>query len=398
MSDYTFKDTEATRKIFSLKKRIRAVAGGTAASKTISILFWIIDYCQSSHNKTVDVMSESYPHLEGGAIKDFQEIMKDRGYWDGNRWNSTKHYYTFETGTVLKFISVDRLGKAHGPRRDGLFINECNNIPYNIYEQLEVRTREFVWLDWNPMNEFWWYTDELNRLSREDYEFITLTYLDCLEVLPENIVRSIESRRSNKNWWRVYGLGQLGEVEGRIYTGWEVIDEIPHYARLEKYGLDFGYTNDPSAGIAIYKADMGYIFDEILYQKGMSNKDIADVFMSNFPALVIADSAEPKSIAEIASYGIKIVGAQKGKDSINHGIQYIQQQKIAVTRRSVNLLKEYRNYMWLTDKDGKVINVPQDFMNHCMDAIRYGMGTQRKVVVTPTSVGGVKPLYPGMPG
>ncbi len=131
--EFNFHDTEATKKIFSLTKRIRAICGGTSASKTISILVWIIDYCQSRNNRRFDIMSESYPHLEDGTIKDFKSIMIDRGYWDDNRWNDTKHIYKFETGTVLKFISIDKLGKAHGPRRDGLFMNECNNIDYKIY-------------------------------------------------------------------------------------------------------------------------------------------------------------------------------------------------------------------------------------------------------------------------
>src|ERR1051325_2952507 len=143
---FNFTDTTATKKIFSLKKRIRAVAGGTAASKTVSILFWLIDYCQTkqSRAKICHVVSESFPHLESGSMLDFQSIMKDRGYWNDARWHDTKHEYTFETGNKLRFTSVDTYGKAHGPRRDVLFVNECNNLDYNIVDQLITRTREIV--------------------------------------------------------------------------------------------------------------------------------------------------------------------------------------------------------------------------------------------------------------
>ena len=149
-----FKDTTATKKIFQLKQRIRAVCGGTSASKTISILVWCIDYSQSTENQITSVVSESYPHLEKGAMLDFEHIMKDRGYWDDKRWNGTKHVYTFETGSKVEFLAVDTYGKAHGPRRDNLFLNECNNLSYAIVDQLIIRTRNIVWMDWNPTNEF----------------------------------------------------------------------------------------------------------------------------------------------------------------------------------------------------------------------------------------------------
>lgn len=369
-NSFSFRDTDATRKIFSLKKRIRAVCGGTSASKTISILVWIIDYCQSNKNKKVDIMSESYPHLEDGAIKDFKAIMIDRGYWNDDCWNDTKHTYTFETKTVLKFISIDKLGKAHGPRRDVLFINEANNIKYSIYEQLEVRTKEVIWIDWNPSVEYWYYTEIKGKI---DHDFITLTYLDCLDVLDKRIVESIESKKSNKNWWLVYGLGQLGEVEGRIYKDWVIVDEIPHEAKLERYGLDFGYSNDPTAIVAVYKYNGGFILDEITFLSGLKNNQIADILKNQPMSLVIADSSEPKSIDEIAAYGIGILPCIKGPGSVNKGIDWVQQQRISVTKRSINIIKEYRNYMWKTDRDGKIINDPDAGFDHSMDALRYAI-------------------------
>ena len=374
---FSFVDTAATRKIFDLKKRICAVAGGTSASKTISILVWLIDYCQcvENINKLCTVVSESYPHLEKGAMLDFHNIMRDRGYWKEECWHSTKHIYTFETGNKLEFFSVDTYGKAHGPRRDVLFINECNNLEYKIADQLITRTREVVWLDWNPSEEFWFYTEMLpNR--RDDIDFITLTYLDN-EGLDETTKQEIESHKTNKLWWTVYGEGKLGVVKARIYSDWAIIDDIPHEARLVVRGLDFGYSNDPTAIVDVYKYNGGYIFDEQLYRKGMLNKPIAD-FLLNLPkeCLVIADSAEPKSIAELQLYGINILPAVKGQGSISSGIQYVQQQRCSVTKRSVNLIKEYRQYMWMVDnKTDRILNEPEEGNDHCMDAIRYALNS-----------------------
>lgn len=371
---FNFQDTTSTRRVFALKKRIRAVSGGTSASKTISILVWLIDYCQTSQNKPklASVVSESHPHLEKGAILDFIALMKDRNYWDESRWNQTKHTYTFETGNKLEFYSVDTYGKAHGPRRDVLFVNEANNLDFKIVDQLITRTREIVWLDWNPSEEFWFYTEMLP--VRDDIDFITLTYLDN-EALDSITVSEIESHKGNKNWWTVYGLGQLGVIESRIYKDWQVIDDIPFEARLDRIGVDFGYTNDPTAIIAIYYHNGGFILDEVAYQYGLSNKAIADIINLQPKSIVIADAAEPKSIDEIRRHGITILPATKGPGSINQGIQYVQAQKVSITKRSVDTLKEYRNYNWITDKDGKIINEANDFNNHSMDALRYAIAS-----------------------
>ena len=361
--------TQATEKLLKLNKKIRAISGGTGASKTYSILMILCDYAGSLKNQVIDVVSESYPHLEKGAIRDFKEILLKNGYWVDADWNETKHVYSFPTGSTISFVSVDNIGKAHGPRRDVLFINECNYLPFNIVDQLITRTRKIVWLDWNPVSEFWFYTD---ILPKRDVDFVKLTYLDN-EGLSLGERAEIEAHRENKNWWKVYGLGELGEIENRIYTGWNIIDEIPYEARLERYGLDFGYTNDPTAIVALYYFNGGYILDEILYQKGMSNKDIADILKNLPKALVVADSAEPKSIDELRLYGLNVVPTDKGRDSVNWGIQMVQDQRISATKRSVNLLKEYRNYLWQTDRSGKTLGTPADIWNHCMDALRYSI-------------------------
>jgi phage terminase large subunit len=371
-----FIPTTATHKLLKLKKRIKGVAGGTSAGKTISIEQILIDKAQSDPQPGLtSITSESMPHLKRGAMRDFLNIMQEHNYFNPDRWNKSDFIYTFETGAAIEFFSLDMPHKVRGPRRKRLFINEANNIPLETFDQLEVRTSDEIWLDWNPVSEFWWYTDVL---PTRDVDFITLTYLDN-EGLDKSIVESIESRKANANWWKVYGLGQLGDVEGKVYTGWQTIDTIPHEARLEIRGLDFGYSNDPSALVSVFYYNGGYIIHEDLYQKGLSNKQIADVInnLDQPNVLVKADSAEPKSIDELKLYGVNAVATIKGQDSVNQGIQFVKDQKISVTKSSTNLLKEYRNYMWDTDTDGKIINKPIGIFNHAMDAIRYAMENLR---------------------
>ena len=363
--------TTATNRIASLTKKIRVVQGGTSASKTISILLYLIARAQTDKEKTLtSIIAESTPHLKRGALRDFKNILQDHKYWRDDLWNATDSIYTFETGSQIEFFSADQSDKLRGARRDRCFMNEANNMTLDAFDQLEVRTKEFIILDYNPTNEFWVYTDVMGE--REDVEHIILTYKDNEALSPE-IVSSIEARKERKGWWQVYGLGQLGEVEGKIYRDWAIIDELPHEARLERYGLDFGYTNDPTSIVAIYYYNGGYILDEVTFQKGLSNKQIADIFKNKENALIIADSAEPKSIDEIAGYGLSIIGAEKGADSIRNGISTVQAERISMTKRSVNVIREYRNYLWDTDKNGKILQVPESGFDHSMDAIRYGL-------------------------
>jgi len=368
--------TTAVKKLLSLKTRVKGIAGGTSASKTISILQILIQKAQTDKTPTLtSVTSESVPHLKRGAMRDFINIMTEHGYFQDQAWNRTDFIYTFETGSRMEFFSLDMPHKVRGPRRDRLFINEANNIPKETYDQLEVRTKEEIWLDWNPTREFWFYTD---LMGKPDVSFLILTYKDN-EGLDEAIVRSIESRRDNKQWWTVYGEGNLGEVEGKIYKDWAIIDEIPHEARLDARGLDFGYSQDPAALCSIYYYNGGYIVDEEFVRVGMLNRQIAD-FINNLPSphtMVVADSAEPKSIDEMREYGVSIVGSQKGQGSVSQGIQWVQAQKISLTKRSTNFIKSYRNYMWQTDKDGNILDKPDHYLSDAMDSLRYGLESLR---------------------
>ena len=364
-----FTTTTTLNKILNLKKRVKIIQGGTSSAKTISILLILIDIAQSHKDKTISIVSESFPHLRRGAIKDFLEIMEGHGYYKDDLWSKTDFTYRFETGSKIEFFSADSPDKVRGPRRDILFINEANNISFDTYTQLAIRTDGDIYLDYNPVSEFWVNTEILNK---QENDYIIVTYKDN-EALSKTIVDEIESRKDNKYFWQVYGLGLLSDHEGKIYRDWQIIDEIPHEAKLERYGVDFGYSNDPTAIIALYYYNGGYIVDEITYQKGLSNKQIADILLNKEKQLVIADSAEPKSIDEINSYGIPISGAEKGKDSVSHSIQMVQEQRISMTSRSLNVIREYRNYLWQTDKQGKVLNIPEDHFKHSMDAIAYAL-------------------------
>jgi phage terminase large subunit len=377
-----YQQTTAVRKLLSLSKRIRGIAGGTSASKTISIIQILIHQAQTDKNPTLtSITSESVPHLKRGAMRDFLNIMQEHNYFKDDNWNKSDFTYTFETGSKIEFFSLDMPHKVRGPRRDRLFINEANNIPVETFEQLEVRTKEVIWLDWNPTREFWFYTD---YKGKSNVDFMILTYKDN-EALDPNIVASIESRRDNKNWWQVYGEGQLGEVEGKIYTGWKLDADLPHEARLERRGLDFGYAHDPACLVDIYYYNGGYIIDEILFRVGMKNRQLADVIL-NQPdpnVLIVADSAEPKSIEEMQEYGVNIIGANKGPGSVTQGIQWVQSQQISVTKRSKNIREAYKNYMWKTDREGNILSEPDHYMSDAMDAIRYGLETFRPRIEQP---------------
>ncbi len=368
-----FKKTTATRKVCQLNKRIRAVPGGTSASKTISILLYLIARAQTDKSPTLtSIVAESFPHLRRGSMRDFLLILQEHQYFKDDKWDKTNSVYTFETGSKIEFFSVDQPEKVRGARRDRLFINEANNIPFSAFEELEVRTKEFVFLDWNPTNSFWYYEEVKGK--RTDVEELTLTYLDNEALSPE-IIASIEQRRERKDWWNVYGLGQLGEIEGKIYQNWPIIDEIPFGARLERYGLDFGYSNDPTVIVAIYYYNGGYILDEVCFQKGLSNKQIADILLNQPLALSVADSAEPKSIDEIRAFGVNMTPSIKGQGSVLYGIQMMKDTPIQITKRSINGIKANRNYMWQKDKEGRVLNVPDHLWSDFMDAARYGMAS-----------------------
>ena len=388
-----FQYTTAIKKLRKLKKRIRGVPGGTSAGKTFGILPILIDQAAKTPGQEISVVSESIPHLRKGALKDFLKIMKATGRYIDANYNRTLLTYTFANGSYIEFFSADQEGKVRGPRRHILYINECNNITFETFHQLSIRTSGTIWLDFNPSNEFWYHTE---LAEDTDFEELVLTYKDN-EALSDSIIREIEKAKTKAyfdpdlelpdllnpgnvknyywhNWWKVYGLGLVGTLEGVIFTNWKQIDAVPGEARLLGYAIDFGYTNDPTTLVAAYQWNGKIIWDELIYQTGMTNGDIANKMKSlevRHSDFIIADSAEPKSIAEINRYGFHVIPADKGPDSINFGIDVLQEEEFYVTKRSTNMIKELRKYMWDKDKTGKTLNKPVDAFNHCIDPMRY---------------------------
>lgn len=367
-----FKRTTAINKILSLKKRIKIIQGGTSAGKTFGILPVLIDKCAKDAGLEVSVVAESIPHLRRGALKDFVKIMRWTGRYNDDRFNKTLLRYEFGNGSVMEFFSADDASKLRGARRDILYINECNNVSFESYNELSIRTKKEVFLDFNPANEFWVHKE---LKDEADSDFIILTYKDN-EALDDAIVSQIEKNREKAstssywaNWWRVYGLGEIGSLEGVIFDNWKTIDKIPSEAKLIGIGLDFGYTNDPTSAIEIYNYNGQRIINEICYRTGMVNSDIANILPNH--VTIYADSSEPKSIEEIRRFGKMIKGVTKGVDSIKFGIDVMQRQEYLVTSASTNLIKELRSYCWGVKKDGEKTNVPIDYFNHAIDALRY---------------------------
>lgn len=367
--------TLALSKLRKLDKRIRVVRGGTSAGKTICILLILIDYAIRNRGKEISVVSESIPHLRRGALKDFLNILKGLNRYDESKFNRSTLKYTFSNGSYIEFFSTDQPDKLRGARRTDLYINECNNVPFDAYSQLVVRTSGTIWLDYNPASIFW---VDKEIIGNPDSDFITLTYKDN-DSLPDSIIKEIEKAKEKANtssywanWWRVYGLGEIGNLEGACIPDWKEIDSVPEEARLLGYGIDFGYSVDPTTCIALYKLNDYYIFDELLYKKGMLNRDISRFLTSEgITERIVADSAEPKSIAELSQYGHLITGVSKGRDSVVYGINLINQNEIYVTRRSKNLKRELRGYVWAKDKEGNTINKPTGAHPDCIDAARY---------------------------
>src|SRR6056297_1054250 len=287
--------TTAQTKIRKLKKRIRIVQGGTSSSKTFSIIPLLIQYALQKPKQEISVVSESVPHLKRGVIRDFIKIMQWTDLWDANSFNRSDLTYKFDNGSFIEFFSADHPDKLRGARRDVLFINECNNVTFESYQQLAIRTKKFIYLDYNPTNEFW-----VHRELKDDADIVVLTYKDN-EALEPSIVKEIEKARDKAkyseywaNWWKVYGLGQIGSLEGVIFNNWKIIKSIPKEARLIGRGLDFGYSNDPTAIVEVYYLDGKKILNEICYQKELTNSQIAKYIKDKVKTY--CDSAEPKSI------------------------------------------------------------------------------------------------------
>jgi len=374
-----FQATKALANIARMNKRVNAIQGGTGAGKTYAILANEINYCCTFNNISVSVVSMTFPHLRRGAIRDFVQIMKTTGRWIDSHWNKTDHTYNFANGSYIEFFSADNSDKLHGPRRDRLYLNEANNLTFEAYNTLAVRTNQKITMDWNPTHKFWFHKE---LAQDKNVAFLKMTYKDN-EACPLGAIEFIEQAKEKAktsaywdNWYRVYGLGELGVLQEVIFQDWSIIDKIPDEAQLLGYGLDFGYTHDPTAVVAAYRYNGKMIYDELIYQRKLNDYEVANMLktkgVDNFK-FIYCDPSSPKSIDELYAYGLNARKADAGRDSIKFGIELINQSHFLVTKNSTNLIKELNNYAWDKDKNGNILSVPIDNFNHGIDAMRYVM-------------------------
>ena len=377
----------ANAKAYLNGKRRALNEGGTGSSKTFSILQLLIQLAIVAKKQTlISVVSESLPHLKIGCIRDFFNIMNESQ--DNNpRWSKTEFRYTYPRA-VIEFFGADDVGKAHGPRRQLLFINEGNNVPWETARNLDIRTETFTWVDWNPVGEFWAheYEDSDGRkipgwIHSPDSEYIHSTYLDAKEVLPPSVVANIESNKDrDPNWWNIYGLGRLGKVEGLVYPSFQQVDDLPVGRCF--YGLDFGFSDDPAVLVKNVVVGQNLYSKEIVYRRGLTNDQIAremDLAGVNKADPVFADAAEPKSIEEIRLKGFNVQATEKGKGSVEYGVQKVNQFWQFWTKDSINCIKEQRNFRYLKDNDGRFTDRTTHQFSHGMDARRYALAGHRLV-------------------
>ena len=355
------------------KSKIQVHQGGSRSGKTFSILTALIELCHKNSGLVITICRKTFPALRATAMRDFFEILNNEDVYNPDLHNKSDATYQL-WGNMVEFISIDQPQKVRGRKRDVLFINEANEINLEDWRQLLLRTTGRVLLDYNPSDEFHWIYEEV--IPREDAEFFRTTYKDN-PFLPESVVMEIERfKTADENFWKVYGLGERGTAQSTIFTHWTEINQIPNEYKLLNIGLDFGYTNDPTAIVRVYTDGHGFAVDELCYATRLTNSDIAKVLRDNQvnrSDVVICDSAEPKSIDEIHAHGFNTHGARKGKDSVKNGIQFLHSRPLLVTARSVNLIRELRNYKWKEDKNGKQLNEPVDNFNHAIDAMRYAI-------------------------
>lgn len=377
--NYATTGLKKLKPLFVDSKRYLVAQGGMRAAKTYSMLMLIISWCQTNADKVATVASMSYPHLSRGAIRDFQTIMKAADIWEPERWNQSSKIYTFGNGTILEFISVDNMS-AHGPARDLLFVNEANDMDLQTFQNLAFRTTGKVIIDYNPTHEFW--AHQLVKDEKDNADFIILTYKDN-EALAPSIRKAIESRRPKpgeepSNWWTVYGLGQIGSLEGNVYSGWTPISEVPSDYVLRRYGVDFGFTNDPTAIVGVYENENGdIILDEKLCETKVLTPRLVSIIKELPDGLYVCDNARPEIIAELQANGIRAIPCNKtAGEKLNgkrYNIELVQRRQIKYTARSKELEREYLSYAWRKKKTGEYIDEPQDGNDHIMDAIAYAI-------------------------
>ena len=354
------------------QNRIIVEQGGTRSGKTYNILIWLIIYCLREENtgQVITICRKTFPAVRASVMRDFFEILERAGRYNPDNHNkSSSEYYL--GGNMVEFISLDQPQKVRGRKRDMLFINEANELHFEDWQQLIMRTNGRIIIDYNPSDEYHWIYDRV--ITRDDVDFYKTTYLDN-PFLPSNIISEIERlKQTDENYWKIYGLGERGQSKAVIFS-YQEVTAIPEGAVLVSAGMDFGFTNDPTTLIVAYRKDIDLYFQELIYETGLTNRDIHHKLQSlgfDKRTEIFGDSAEPKSIKELQLFGWNIKPTAKGADSVMAGIDMLKRYRLNVTKGSINLIKEFRNYKFVEDHNGKVLNKPIDAYNHAIDAARY---------------------------
>jgi len=353
------------------KKKIVVEQGGTRSGKTYNILLWIIfHYCAKYTGQTITIARKTFPAVRSSVMRDFFDILKQHELYNEDLHNKSNSEYVLN-GNLVEFVSLDQPQKIRGRKRDLAFLNEANELTFEDWQQIVFRTNGRIILDYNPSDSFHWIYDRV--IPREDADFYQTTYQDN-PFLDATIVAEIERlKQTDEHYWRVYGLGERGTNRAQVFQ-FSTYQQLPSQAKFLSYGLDFGFTNDPSALVACYQWGDNLYFQEVLYSTNLTNQDLSQMF-TKFEVgrydEVFADSSEPKSIEELHRMGFNVKPTAKGADSVNAGIDMLKRYKLHVN--GSNLVKEMENYKWLEDKNGNLLNKPEDKYNHAIDALRYGV-------------------------
>jgi phage terminase large subunit len=355
---------------------ILCLQGGTRSGKSYSAVQYCIVKALEDSGIMISIVRKSFPSLRISALRDFKEIMKGFGIWDEDKWKASENTYFFDNGSMIEFLSVQDSERRKGTKRDILFIDEANELDYEDYFQLFIRTTQKTILSYNPSfpPQTHWITQQVH--THPEASVVISTYNDN-PFLEDNIVQEIERLKdTSPSYWTIYGTGEFGMTEGLIFDNFHTIGHIPEDAELLGYGMDFGFTADPTTMVALWKNEEGIYLDEVFYMRGLLTNQIGNLIRGAYEvegkAPVIADSAEPRTIDEIFRMGINIKPCIKGKDSIINGIDIMKQHKIFVTKSSKNLIDEFYSYQWMKDKANNLTNQPDPRSNdHAIDAARY---------------------------
>lgn len=361
---------------FNSNKRIVINRGGTRSSKTYSLAQLFIIELFSGENKILSVVRKSFPTLRATAMRDVVEVLRKNHLYPLVKHNKTENIISFGTNCI-EFFSLDNEQKVRGRKRTHLWLNEANECSFDEWQQLIFRTTQRAFLDFNPDDANCWINTELEQKrlpDKGDVEVVISSYKDN-SFLDGNTIREIEFlQQSDPEYWKIFGLGEYGHITGQVFEGFTTVGKVPDGAKRLGYGLDFGFSNDPTALVEVFLNEGKLYINELLYATGLTNSDIAQrlsqLGLQRYD-VIVADAAEPKSIEEIYREGFNIKPAKKGADSINASIDILRRYPLCITSSSINLLKELRSYKWQTDKNGNTLNKPVDYNNHAIDALRY---------------------------